>query len=522
MNNLNCKSLFLKTIILSPAFSFMMSGQNGVIRQPNGSLKLEKIPGTSPRNVIFILTDDQRFDGLGFLGAQPFIRTPNLDRLAQGGAYLPNAFCTTSLSCPSRASILTGLYAHNHKVMLNEESIPEDVIFFPQYLQQAGYVTALVGKWHIGMDTDDPQRGFDYWVSFKGQGSYLPEKNGLNVNGKHVEQKGYITDELTDYALEFLKNRNKKKPFMLYMGHKGVHLPMLPAERHKGIFKDYDFTPPITSMTGTHQGAPMWVQNRRNSRHGIEYPFETKEDVEVYYKRYAETLCSVDESVGRILDYLKENGLLESTLVIFMSDNGVHFGDHGFVDKRSAYEESMRVPLLAYCPELIKPGTVVKEMVANIDIAETVLEAAGLKAPDYMNGKSFLPLLQGKQVPWRDALIYEYFWERNFPMTPTMHALRTERYKYIRYYGLWDTDELYDLQSDPLEKQNLIRSEAHQEIAVQMNNDLFEDLKNTNGMYIQLYPDKRNPIDEKGNPIIWRYEFGSPAAEFPSYIKREK
>jgi N-acetylglucosamine-6-sulfatase len=407
------------------------------------------------------------------------------------------------------------LYPHNHQVVVNEENIPDNVVFFPQYLQQVGYETALVGKWHMGSDTDHPQRGFDYWVSFKGQGSYFPEKNGLNVNGKHVEQKGYITDEITDYAIDFLTNRDKKKPFMLYMGHKGVHLPNTPAERHSGMFKEYEYEVPLSGLPGKHKGVPMWAQNRRNSRHGVEYPFLTTLEVAEYYKRYAETLYSVDESVGRILDYLKENGLQENTLVIFMSDNGAHFGDHGFVDKRSAYEESMKVPMVAYCPGLIKPGTVVKELVANIDIAGTVLEVAGLKAPAYMNGKSFLPLLQGKQVPWRDKIIYEYFWERNFPMTPTMHAIRTDQYKYIRYYGLWDSDELYDLQNDPLEVNNLIRSEAHAKIANQMSKDLFDELKSTNGMYIPLYPDK-------GNPTNVRYEYGSPAAEFPSYLKREK
>jgi N-acetylglucosamine-6-sulfatase len=281
------------------------------------------------------------------------------------------------------------------------------------------------------------------------------------------------------------------------------------------MFKEYEYEVPLSGLPGKHQGVPMWAQNRRNSRHGVEYPFLTTLEVAEYYKRYAETLYSVDESVGRILDYLKENGLQENTLVIFMSDNGAHFGDHGFVDKRSAYEESMKVPMVAYCPGLIKPGTVVKELVANIDIAGTVLEVAGLKAPAYMNGKSFLPLLQGKQVPWRDKIIYEYFWERNFPMTPTMHAIRTDQYKYIRYYGLWDSDELYDLQNDPLEVNNLIRSEAHAKIANQMSKDLFDELKSTNGMYIPLYPDK-------GNPTNVRYEYGSPAAEFPSYLKREK
>lgn len=492
-----------------------LSGCMQVTAQPsvrNPKLQLPQIPGKKPRNIIFILTDDHRADGLGFLGAQSFIQTPNLDKLAKGGAYLPHAFVTTSLCTPSRGSILTGLYTHNHKVVGNEDPVSKDMIFFPQYLQQAGYQTALVGKWHIDGDHDDPQRGFDYWVSFKELGSYLPEKNGLNVNGKHVPQKGYITDELTDYALEFLQHRKKDQPFMLYLSHKGPHLPMIPADRHKGMFTNHVFKPPVTMMTGTHIDAPMWVQNRRNSRHGVDYAFQSNLPVSDYYKRYGETLYGIDESVGKVMDYLKEQGLMESTLILFMGDNGVHFGDHGFVDKRSAYEESMRVPLLAYCPQIIKAGTVVKELVANIDIAATILEAAGLKAPENMDGKSFMPLLEGKQVPWRNYLLYEYYWERNFPYTPTMHALRTGRYKYIHYYGIWDTDELYDLQQDSLETHNLVRSKEHQEILSQVKNELFELMKNSQGMQIYLSPDR-------GVQINQRYEYGTPGAAFPSYLK---
>lgn len=476
------------------------------------SLVLPKMAGAKPLNIVFILTDDHRADGLGFLKAQSFIKTPNLDKLAAGGAWLNRAFVTTSLCTPSRGSILTGLYTHNHKVVGNEDPVSKDIVFFPQYLQKAGYQTALVGKWHIDGDKDDPQRGFDYWVSFKELGSYLPEKNGLNVNGKHVPQKGYITDELTDYALEFLQHRRKDKPFMLYVSHKAPHLPMIPAERHKGMFESYEFKPPATMMTGSHTDAPMWVQNRRNSRHGVDYPFQSKLPVGDYYKRYGESLCAVDESVGKLVDYLKAEGLLESTLILFIGDNGVHFGDHGFVDKRSAYEESMRVPMIAYCPSRIRPGTVISRMVANIDIAGTLLEAAGLRAPAYMDGKSFFPLLEGKQIPWRNYLLYEYFWERNFPYTPTMHAVRSDRYKYIHYYGVWDTDELYDLQQDSIEAHNLIRSKEHQQVLADMKNELFSMMKASGGMEIYLSPDH-------GTPINQRYEYGSPGASFPSYLK---
>jgi N-acetylglucosamine-6-sulfatase len=490
-----------------------VSGQDALVSQPAHSLKLLRTSDGRPRNIIFILTDDHRYDALGFLKSQPFIKTPNLDRLAREGAYLKNAFVTTSLCSPSRASILTGLYAHKHKVVDNNNPVPKDLVFFPQYMQQIGYQTALVGKWHMGGDFDDPQRGFDYWVSFKGQGSYLPEKNGLNVNGKHVPQKGYITDELTDYALDFLKSRDRNKPFMLYLSHKAVHADFIPADRNKGMFKGYPFHPPLTMQAGTQEGAPMWVQNQRNSWHGVEFPYHSSLDIGEYYRRYAETLYGVDESVGRIMAYLKEQGLLESTLIIYMGDNGFQFGEHGLIDKRTAYEASMRVPMLAWCPELIKPGTVVKEVVANIDIAPTLLDAAGLRAPDYMDGKSFLPLLEGKKEPWRDGLLYEYYWERNYPQTPTMHAIRGDRYKYIHYNGIWDTDELYDLQNDPLETRNLIRDKACQDIVKKMNHELFQQLEESKGMYIPLNPDR-------GEQSNLRNRYGSPAAAFPDYLLR--
>jgi N-acetylglucosamine-6-sulfatase len=501
------------SFISAVAASSVASGQDGIVSQPGRSLELLKTSANKPRNIIFILTDDHRFDAIGFLKAQSFIQTPNLDRLAKEGAYLPNAFVTTSLCSPSRASILTGLYAHKHKVIDNQNPVPQNLIFFPQYLQKIGYQTALIGKWHMGGAHDEPQRGFDYWVSFKGQGSYLPETNGLNVNGKHVPQKGYITDELTDYALDFLNHRDKDKPFMLYLSHKAVHDNFVPAERDRGMFKNYRFSPPLTMQTGKLEGAPMWLQNQRNSWHGVDFPYHSNLDIGEYYKRYAETLYGVDESVGRLLDYLKQQGLLESTLIIYMGDNGFQFGEHGLIDKRTAYEASMRVPMVAYCPGLIKPGTVVNEVVANIDIAPTILDVSGLKAPDYMDGKSFLPFLQGKKQNWRDGLLYEYYWERNFPQTPSMFALRGNRYKYIHYYGIWDTDELYDLQNDSLETRNLIRNKNYQDVVTKMNQELFGLLKGSQGMYIPLNADS-------GDQSNLRSEYGSPAASFPSYLMR--
>ncbi|MBD0260261.1 MAG: DUF4976 domain-containing protein, partial [Cytophagales bacterium] len=220
------------------------------------------------------------------------------------------------------------------------------------------------------------------------------------------------------------------------------------------------------------------------------------------------TLLGVDESTGRILDALRKRGELDSTLIVYMGDNGFHFGEQGLIDKRTAYEASMRVPMIAHCPELFKPGTTVNEVVANIDVAPTLLEAAGLEPPAGLDGRSFLPLAQGKRVPWREALLYEYYWERNFPQTPTIHALRGDRYKYIHYHGIWDTDELYDLQADPAESRNLIHSPEHQPVVQQMNGQLFELLGQTAGLYIPLYPDR-------GGQMNKRHPDRSKAAKFP-------
>ena len=416
---------------------------------------VDRIEGAKPRNVVFILTDDHRYDAMGFMN-HPWLETPAMDRLAREGVHLKNAYVTTALCSPSRASILTGQYAHTHQVVDNSHVEPAGTIFFPQYLQAVGYETGFFGKWHMGADSDMPRPGFDKWVSFRGQGFYYPGKGVmLNIDGKQQPQKGYITDELTDLAVEWLEGRSDENPFFMYLSHKGVHGQFEPAKRHEGKYAGKPAPRPATMVRqdGGEGNWPIWSRNQRYSYHGVDFMFQGSvpgvgtraEDVDGFYQRYCETLLGVDESIARVLETLEKKGILDSTLVIYMGDNGFMFGEHGLVDKRCAYEASMRVPMVMRCPELFKSGTVVEQVVANIDIAPTVLAAAGVKAPARMQGASFIEVAQGKDVPWRDALLYEYYWERAFPHTPTQHAIRTDEFKYIRYHGLWDAVELNDI-----------------------------------------------------------------------------
>ncbi len=388
-------------------------------------------------NIVFVLCDDHRFDCLS-IARHPFLKTPNIDRIGREGAWLTNAYVTTSLCSPSRASILTGQYAHNHRVVDNYHPVDPALVFFPQQLQRAGYETAFIGKWHMGGDIDDPQRGFDHWVAFKGQGTYWPDGHGttrevpqttydgFNVNGKRVDQKGYITDELTDYAIDWLQDRGRDKPFFLYVSHKGVHADFVPADRHRGIYDDQPLPILIPTVEQMNDGKlPMWVRNQRNSRHGVDFGYNLAEfSPEVYYRRYCESILAVDDSVGRLQQHLRERGLSENTVFIYMGDNGFQFGDHGLIDKRVAYEASAKVPLLISAPGRIPAGQTFTGLVGNIDIAPTLLEAAAAEPLAEADGQSFWKPLTGTpaaQSP-RQHLLYEYYWERNYPHTPTLHA----------------------------------------------------------------------------------------------------
>ncbi|HCO95199.1 MAG TPA: acetylglucosamine-6-sulfatase [Phycisphaerales bacterium] len=455
------------------------------------------------RNIVLILSDDHRYDFMGFMKDSPaFLETPNMDRMAQQGAHLANAFVSTSLCSPSRASILTGQYMHHHRIVDNQRPEPKGTMFFPQYLQKAGYQTAFVGKWHMGHEHDSPRPGFDHWASFKGQGAYFNPT--LNINNRRRTFQGYTTDVLTDQALTWLKKgRDARKPFFLYLSFKAVHYPFQPADRHRGRYAKAEVKRPET-MANTernYQTQPHWVRERRYSIHGVDhmetgqYDNDPVPSFDELYKQYCETVHGLDENLGRVLKYLDETGLSESTLVLYMGDNGFELGEHGFYDKRDAFEESIRVPMLAYAPGLIEPGTKVTQMVQNIDIAPTLLATAGIQPPETagMDGYSFLPLLRGKSIRWRDHILYEYYWEWNFPATPTVFAIRTDRYKYIFYQGVWDHDGFYDLQTDPHERHNLINIPAYGEQIEAMKKQLFDELEAGGGLDIPV----RRPLGER-------------------------
>lgn len=461
----------------------------------------------SRRNIIFVLSDDHRYDFMGFMKQAPaFLETPNMDRMARQGAHIANAFVSTSLCSPSRASVLTGQYMHHHRVVDNQRPVPKGTVFFPAYLQQAGYHTAFVGKWHMGHAHDQPRPGFDHWVSFKGQGAYYDPV--LNINGKRKSFKGYTTDVLTDQALAWLaKARTGDKPFFLYLSFKAVHYPFLPAKRHRGRYAKAVVKRPET-MANTqrnYQTQPLWVRERRYSIHGVDH-METGQfdndpvpSFDGLYRQFCETVHGLDENLGRVLKYLDETGLSRSTLVLYMGDNGFELGEHGFYDKRDAYEESIRVPMLACAAGLIEPGTKVTPMVQNIDVAPTLLAAAGVTAPKSakMDGRSFLPLLQGKKPRWRDHILYEYHWEWNFPATPTLFAIRTDRYKYVFHYGLWDRDAFYDLQTDPHERHNLIDMPAHRDRIAALKKQLFDELEASGGLEIPVRRPAGDRLDQR-------------------------
>jgi arylsulfatase A-like enzyme len=377
----------------------------------------------------------------------------------------------------------------------------------------------------MGNDSGDPQPGFDHWEGFRGQGEYYNPR--INTNGKWVEYKDstYVTDLLTEHAIDFIKTQHAGgKQFFVYLSHKGVHDNFAAAKRHKGCYKDKEIVlpssfntpkyglrelPSVDPQTGAAASGkdyygdsmlPDWVKRQRESWHGVDYSYHGRPwDVEV--RKYCETLRSVDESIGSVLDYLKEAGLDRNTLVVYMGDNGFAWGEHGLIDKRQFYEESVRVPMLAYCPGLIAGGQVIGNLVQNVDIAPTIMDCLGVEKAGQMVGYSFLPLLRGEEVEWRERIFYEYYWEHEFPQTPTMHGVRTDRYKYIRYHGVWDTNEFYDLEDDPSESINLIASPKHQALIRRLNHDLYDWLEETGGMSIPLKRTERphNDHHNRGN-----------------------
>ena len=464
-------------------------------------------------NIVFVLVDDQRYDALGRLNRK--LDTPVMDMMAREGVFFENAFVGTSLCSPSRATILTGRSTRNHRIGGNSEPEPEGTVYYPRYLQDVGYETALIGKWHMGRG-DAPRDGFDHWLSFAGQGNYFPEQHRtgeqmLNINGEMVLQRGYVTDELTDYAIDWIEGRqDKDRPFFLHLAHKAVHSNFTPPERHEGTYADETFVVPMPLTPDNYEGKPRWVFDQRNSWHGVDFPYYSDIDLQVLQRRYYETLLAVDDNLGRLIDYLEESGQMENTIVFLMGDNGFMFGEQGLIDKRNAYEPSIRVPLIAYGPGVIGEGLEVDEVVANLDIAPTMLALAGAPRPDYFEGQAMDRLLTaGEDEAWNNEFVYEYYWDVTFPQTPTTFALRDDRYKYVTYHGIWDLDELYDLEADPEETTNLIGSEEHAEIVTDMRRRLYTKLENAEGQRIVPYERKRR----RGH--VLRNEIREDAAPFP-------
>ncbi|HOX56224.1 MAG TPA: sulfatase [Candidatus Paceibacterota bacterium] len=422
----------------------------------SNSLPLFGVPATRP-NVLVILTDDQRWDAMSCAG-HPLLKTPNIDRLAAEGARFANMFVTTSLCSPSRASILSGVFAHRHGVLNNFTEYPDSLPSYPKRLREAGYETAYFGKWHMGETNGMPRADFDFWMSHKGQGNYFG--NEWNINGRTQYMTGYYTTVVTEHAVEWLK-RKHEKPFVLILGEKAPHGgPIEPEPKYERAF-DADQIVKPANYDAWQEGKPAWLAESFPTWHGAGGPLYNYRDYDKFVRAYLGTLLSVDDSVGRLYATLREIGQLDNTLIVYTSDNGFALGEHGRVDKRTMYEESIRVPLLVRYPPLVPKGAVISEMALSLDLAPSILDICGAKALKNIDGQSWKPLLAGKTKGWRKSFIYFYNYEKEFPYTPNVRGIRTADWKYIHYpHGDGGPDrytaELYNLAADPLERHNLI------------------------------------------------------------------
>ena len=418
-------------------------------------------------NIIVILVDDMRWDEFGAAG-HTYIKTPNIDRIAKEGACFVNAFATTPLCSPSRASFLTGQYAHTNGIIDNtaRNQQSHQLNTFPKQLHDNGYATAFLGKWHMGND-DTKRPGFDYWVSMKGQGEAIDP--ALNINGQQQIVKGYVTDILIDLSLQFI-NQKRDQPFLLYLAHKALHPNIMqrddgkvvnvgeggfiPAARHLGMYKNAVFNrrpnyniPPLDkpALARRIDGLPPLSP-------------ETSTEEKTIRDR-SEMLMAVDEGLGAILKALENKGELDNTIVVFTSDHGYWYGEHCLdAERRLAYEEAIRIPMLVRYPPTIKAGTRPEQLVMSIDLSSTLLEMAGITPGNQLQGKSWMPIFKGTARDWRNSFLVEYYSDSVFPRIANMgyKAVRNQRYKYIHYTELKGMNELYDLASDPYELHNII------------------------------------------------------------------
>lgn len=440
-------------------------------------------------NILFMLTDDQRWDAIG-LGGSKHLQTPHMDRLGQEGVYFRNAFCTTSLCSPSRASILSGLYAHSHGVVDNFTEYPAQLKSFPMVLQAAGYDTAYIGKWHMGEDNDQPRPGFNWFVTHKGQGKYFDTEFNFNGTRREVVE-GYYTTVVTDMAEAWLKRPRDDKPWCLMIGHKAPHSFYYPEPKYQNTFDNIRIPYPETAFMLDDK--PAWIKKRLYTWHGIYGPlfdwrkdfpddsYEAFKDFEAMTRAYWGTLQSVDDSVGRLYALLKERGELDNTIIVFMSDNGILNGEHGMVDKRTAHEPSIRIVQVVRFPDLISPAKpkVIEEQVLTVDIAPSLLELCGAPALDNIHGKSWVNLVRNGDPSWRKSFLYYYNYEKQFPYTPNVRSVRTETWKYTRSpHGDGSPDrhlpELYNIEFDPEERHNLAANPKYAHVLDEMKSELIK------------------------------------------------
>lgn len=410
--------------------------------------------GVRRPNVLFVLSDDQRWDMLSVVQREmgdrarfPWLQTPNLDRIAQEGVRFRNAFVVNSLCAPSRATFLTGNYGHVNGIVNNHTAFPLDNATWASRLREAGYKTGYVGKWHMGSQPERP--GFDFAASFLGQGVYFDCR--FLVDGQEVRSQGYVDDVSTDYAIEFMK-ANRDRPFALTVGYKATHGPFQPPPRRADDYEGESarVVPNLGRLAVYRQGVDPAKLVRGEAP-----------DVRTNLG-YLRCIAGIDDNVGRLLQALDDLQLAEDTLLVFAGDNGYYLGEHGLGDKRSAYEESLRIPLLLRYPRSGVRGKLIDAMALNVDLAPTVLDFAGLAPAKALHGRSWRPLLENDAPAedWRKAWFYCYFYERSFAV-PMTTAVRTETAKLIKYPGHHDWTEMFDLNADPYELHNLYADPAH-------------------------------------------------------------
>ena len=448
-------------------------------------------------NILFIMSDDHASHAISAYGSR-INQTPNIDRIAKEGIRFNNCFCTNSICTPSRATILTGTYNHVNNVTTLSSKLDGRLTTFPKLLQAEGYQTAIVGKWHLGHGGHADPTGFDYWNVLPGQGLYHdPEM--IDMGEKKV-YPGYVTDIITDLSLDWLKERNPEQPFMLMTHHKAPHRPWDPDEKLMHLYQNTDIPEPETfhddysNRASAAKEAKMRVDRDMTDR-DLKYPVpegltsaeEKQWKYQRYIKDYLRCVASIDNNVGRMLDYLDQEGLAENTIVVYTSDQGFFLGDHGWYDKRFMYEESLRMPFVMRYPREIEAGSINDDMILNLDFAQTFLDCTDVDQTDEMQGRSFRPLMNGKTIEdWRTSMYYRYWMHLAHHHVYAHYGLRTHDHKLIYYYadglgtpGSADDPkppewELFDLKKDPHEINSVYDNPDYSEIQAQLTSELYQ------------------------------------------------